>query len=139
MTKFLFWGSSRQQQLVRTGSGSELDGHCQWQSFRMTKTSWICEQSPELQERSMNVPIHRGSHATITSGILLLIRSSPARLGGSDTANVTGITYGEISALSCQKPGNVQELELALRVVNDRHTYVVFSSRTRYFPWVFRG
>lgn len=45
LTNFLFWGSPRQQQLVRTNSGSELDGHCQCQSFWMTKTNWICEQS----------------------------------------------------------------------------------------------
>lgn len=33
----------------------------------------------------MNVPIQVGNRATITSGILLLIRSSPAGLGRSAT------------------------------------------------------
>lgn len=91
LMKFLFQGSPRQQQLMRTGSGSELDGHCHWQSFWMTKTNQIFEQSPELQNRSMNVPIQVGNHVTITSGILLLMRSSLAGLGRSATANVTGI------------------------------------------------
>lgn len=137
--KFFLGGSPRQQQLVRSCSGSELDGHCQWQSFWMTKTSSISEQSPELQERSRNVPIQVSNQPPWPLASYCWSGAQPARLGRSATANVTGIWHGEISALSSQKPENVQELELALRAVHDRHTFPVFSSRTRYFLWIFRG
>jgi len=65
------------------------------QSYKRSKQPWGC-------------PFKWATMPPLPLASYLLIRSSPAGVGRSSTANVvTGIWNGEVSVPSCHTPGNV--------------------------------
>lgn len=130
MIKLLIQDSNGQKWLVEPKKWCRTGWPLLVAKLLMTKANYKYEQSPELQEHSHESAHQVNNHATIASGILLLIESSPAGARWAAASVVMGICNGVGSALSRHKPGNVQELVLALKDCKwDWHTRLLWACR----------
>lgn len=130
MIKLLIQDSNGQKWLVEPKKWCRTGWPLLVAKLLMTKANYKYEQSPELQEHSHESAHQVNNHATIASGISLLIESSPAGARWAAASVVMGICNGVGSALSRHKPGNVQELVLALKDCKwDWHTRLLWACR----------